>query len=738
MPDTPRSSSGKYGSNDLESKIREIERKHKVIKEKLQISGNQLAQTKSGEYHVVSTPNTRRMEDLIQKMRDADIKGQTDLTNHQKNYLEKLDELLKNARASAILKQNPQFVQQQPIPQQQIPMQNPQCFKICQARQLRVNPKTSFEIQETSERSLRKGNAVAYLDSRMPSDGCGRFRKEHFGKKESKKGCTNKEPLEEDLNSGKFSLKAGALKKQPLKKQPVPKKQPLAKTTLLKKGKPIDDLPSKPISFKAVKPQFTAKLKSARPGQSVHSDWAASEREANSHINEYGDMHVIVKRGARKSRKEKAARNRRQEKSKAGKIQLTWDDFNFFGFHPRGTSKSSTSTKLESSTTAAPSATSLTAKQQSGRIPMMNFMSMMRRPTIADIEIDDGVFETTTQSIESVILRIPQKQLKLNRLGNGQVSSNLISRTKGFGNVFGKSMATDGGNRFRNIQAQPPLKIGQVTGAPSWAQRASRIATTRRTTTTTAYNMCLNGGTYHLGLGCLCVGNFGGDFCDECLPDWIGSNCDTPKEDICSIKGPEVDCSSKWIFNLTLLHLPESTQKLDMAYNGLIKSGAFRRKISTLTKLDDICLRGNYIARFPFKMFDNQPSLKKLDISSNFVFALPPDMFEKSAELFDICFRHNNIKTLSKTIFEKNYKLSIVDMSNNNLSGICKGIFAFQQQLQFVAFNKNEELPKPLNKWFGECPYSREECDANFPSDQYGGPLVNLRRRIGAFGENCE
>ena len=68
----------------------------------------------------------------------------------------------------------------------------------------------------------------------------------------------------------------------------------------------------------------------------------SSEREANSHINEYGDMHVIVKRGARKSRKEKAARNRRQEKSKAGKIQLTWDDFNFFGFHPRGTSKERT------------------------------------------------------------------------------------------------------------------------------------------------------------------------------------------------------------------------------------------------------------------------------------------------------------------------------------------------------------------------------------------------------------
>jgi len=260
----------------------------------------------------------------------------------------------------------------------------------------------------------------------------------------------------------------------------------------------------------------------------------------------------------------------------------------------------------------------------------------------------------------------------------------------------------------------------------------------KTTTTTTAYNMCLNGGSYHLGLGCLCVGNFGGDFCDECLPDWIGDNCETPKDDICTIKGPEVDCSSKWIFNLTLLHLPESTQKLDMAYNGLIKSGAFRRKISTLTKLDDICLRGNYIARFPFKMFDNQPSLKKLDISSNFVFALPPDIFEKSPELFDICFRHNNIKTLTKSQFEKNYKLSIIDMSNNNLSGICKGLFAYQQKLQFVAFNKNEELPTPLNKWFGECPYSREECDANFPSEQFGGQLVNLRRRIGAFGEDCD
>jgi hypothetical protein len=44
----------------------------------------------------------------------------------------------------------------------------------------------------------------------------------------------------------------------------------------------------------------------------------------------------------------------------------------------------------------------------------------------------------------------------------------------------------------------------------------------------------------------------------------------------------------------------------------------------------------------------------------------------------------------------------------------------------------------PLNKWFGECPYSREECDTNFPREQFGGPLVNLRRRIGAFGEDCD
>ena len=59
------------------------------------------------------------------------------------------------------------------------------------------------------------------------------------------------------------------------------------------------------------------------------------------------------------------------------------------------------------------------------------------------------------------------------RLGNGKVSSNLVNRSKGFGNVFGKSLV-EHGNRLR---ADQPLKIGQVAGTPSWA---SRIATTRR------------------------------------------------------------------------------------------------------------------------------------------------------------------------------------------------------------------------------------------------------------------
>lgn len=126
MPDTPTSRSGKYGSNDLESKIREIERKHNTIREKLEISGNRLAQTKSGEYHVVSSARPQRMEEIIQKMKDADVRGSTDLNQHQKSYMEKLNELLVNAKASAMFKQNPQYVQQQAIH----PQQNPQAYNL--------------------------------------------------------------------------------------------------------------------------------------------------------------------------------------------------------------------------------------------------------------------------------------------------------------------------------------------------------------------------------------------------------------------------------------------------------------------------------------------------------------------------------------------------------------------------------------------------------------------------------
>ena len=85
--------------------------------------------------------------------------------------------------------------------------------------------------------------------------------------------------------------------------------------------------------------------------------------------------------------------------------------------------------------------------------------------------------------------------------------------------------------------------------------------------------------------------------------------------------------------------------------------------------------------------------------------------------------------------------------------------------LQFVAFNRNEELPLPLNKWFGECPYDDDTCDRYYPMSQYGGPgkcessifetdfliwkaiysriftlntVINLRKRIGAFGQICD
>ena len=66
------------------------------------------------------------MEELIQKMKDADVRGSTDLNQHQKSYMEKLNEILVNAKASALFKQNPQYVQQQAI----LPQQNPQMYHL--------------------------------------------------------------------------------------------------------------------------------------------------------------------------------------------------------------------------------------------------------------------------------------------------------------------------------------------------------------------------------------------------------------------------------------------------------------------------------------------------------------------------------------------------------------------------------------------------------------------------------
>jgi len=66
------------------------------------------------------------MEEIIQKMKDADVRGSTDLNQHQKSHMEKLNELLVHAKASAMFKQNPQYVQQQAIH----PQQNPQAYNL--------------------------------------------------------------------------------------------------------------------------------------------------------------------------------------------------------------------------------------------------------------------------------------------------------------------------------------------------------------------------------------------------------------------------------------------------------------------------------------------------------------------------------------------------------------------------------------------------------------------------------
>ena len=76
-----------------------------------------------------------------------------------------------------------------------------------------------------------------------------------------------------------------------------------------------------------------------------------------------------------------------------------------------------------------------------------------------------------------------------------------------------------------------------------------------------AFNMCLNGGTFYPGTGCLCVDNFSGDFCDECLPGWSGEQCDNPAN-MCETSDDALNCYGKWLFDLTLLDMPISAKGL--------------------------------------------------------------------------------------------------------------------------------------------------------------------------------
>ena len=75
------------------------------------------------------------------------------------------------------------------------------------------------------------------------------------------------------------------------------------------------------------------------------------------------------------------------------------------------------------------------------------------------------------------------------------------------------------------------------------------------------FNMCLNGGTFYPGTGCLCVDNFSGDFCDECLPGWTGDQCDNP-QNMCDTTSDGINCYGKWLFNLTLLDMPITAKGL--------------------------------------------------------------------------------------------------------------------------------------------------------------------------------
>ena len=84
-----------------------------------------------------------------------------------------------------------------------------------------------------------------------------------------------------------------------------------------------------------------------------------------------------------------------------------------------------------------------------------------------------------------------------------------------------------------------------------------------------------------------------------------------------------------------------------MEFNGLIKSGTFRKKIARLNSVEQINLKGNYFARFPLRMFANQPELAELNVASNFLFALPADIFADLPVIKNIDFKNNNIKVVN-------------------------------------------------------------------------------------------
>merc|ERR1711935_54295 len=297
-------------------------------------------------------------------------------------------------------------------------------------------------------------------------------------------------------------------------------------------------------------------------------------------------------------------------------------------------------------------------------------------------------------------------------------------------------------NQQRFGNANPSgTKMDDRFGPPQWQSTSSssqaQFTKDKKVSLKNAFNMCLNGGTFYPGTGCLCVDNFSGDFCDECLPGWSGEQCDNPAN-MCETSDDALNCYGKWLFDLTLLDMPISAKSVNFGYNGLYKSGAVRKKMTFMNEVGDLNLNVNYLSRFPLSMFKNQPFLRDLKVNSNFLFALPSDLFDFTEELISIDFKNNNIKQMGKQSFINVRNLEHVDFSNNNLEGICKGLFAYQSKLEFVAFNRNDELPLPLNKWFGACPYTDDECDRSYPLSQYGGPVINLRKRIGGFGQTCE